>query len=495
MKVGVQTYIITIAMPNYVNNILEILGMHGFEAYIVGGCVRDSLLGLKPKDWDIASNARTTQIQQIFNNEANFDIIPIGLKYGTLGIKDKKINKIIEITTYRTDGVYKDGRRPESIQFITNIQDDLSRRDFTINALACKKIKNNNKAQTPQILTTPINNKLELNHNKPNNIDSIDTYHMQLVDYHNGLKHIKMRNIVCVGNAEQRFLEDSLRIIRAIRFCAVLPFNFTLDNKTKHALHKLTNRLNCISKERIQNEFAKLLCGQYTYNVLPIYKHTIFFIMPILKYLTKEQLQYNYKAISLAPKNIIIRLVLLCCPISYKNSICNNKIDDYLMQYEETCKKLHFNNKTIKNSLTLLKLICSYTLLTSSNSKITLKQLLLKHDIKIVWQLINIYVILQKTEDFLNNKDYVKYNTTILCNLTHNLIAIILNNECYKLSQLAINGNIIQDIAKSMYISLHGEQIGKLLENLLQDVIEEKILNDTSTLTIEAKKYINKLYK
>lgn len=484
-----QTYIIAMSIPNYVQNILDILELHGFEAYIVGGCVRDSLLGLKPKDWDITSNAKPTQIQQIFNNakyKEHFNILPIGLKYGTLGIINKKTKQVVEITTYRTDGIYKDGRHPDSIHFATTIKDDLSRRDFTINALACKQIKKEYKKT--QILPTPT---IPMHYI----IDSTKTCYMQLVDYYNGLMHLKMRNIECVGQAEQRFLEDSLRIIRAIRFSAVLPFEFTLNNETKQALNTLTKRLNYIAKERIQIEFSKLLCGQYAHNVLPIYQNTILFIMPILKHLTQEQLQYNYKAISLAPKNIIFRLVLLCCPIPYTKSICDN-IDDYLIQYKAILKCLRFDNKTIQTSLIILKLTCNGTLLILNNSKIELKYLLLQYDIQIVCQLINLYAILQKTYESIScgNKDSIN-NTTKIYNLTYNLTTIIINNECYKLSQLEINGNILQDVAKSMDIQLQGRQIGTLLKKILKDVIEEKIPNNKSTLIEKSKNYIINHYK
>lgn len=498
MQEGLQTYIIAISMPDCVQNILEILELHGFEAYIVGGCVRDSLLGLKPKDWDITSNAKPTQIQQIFSNTANkvnFDIFPIGLKYGTLGIKDKATKQIVEITTYRTDGIYKDGRRPESIQFAKTIKDDLSRRDFTINALACRIIKKDDKKmQALQMPTIPINHALESNL-KTHNIDSIKTCDMQLVDYYNGLTHLKMRIIACVGKAEQRFLEDSLRIMRAIRFSAVLPFEFKIHNETKKALQALTEKLDCIARERIQDEFAKLLCGKYAHNALTIYQNTILFIMPILKHLTKKQLEHNYKAISLAPKNVILRLVLLCCPIPYTKSTNEKNIDNYLMRYKATCQYLHFDNKTIQTSLTLLQLICNGELLKTDNSKIALKYLLSKYDIQIVWQLVFLYAILQKTNNFISdsNKDSMESSITKIHNLTNDLTAIILNNECYKLSQLAINGNILQDLAKSMGISLQGRQIGTLLKKLLKDVIEEKIPNDTHILITESKEYIRNI--
>ena len=140
-------------IPNYVIDILKILESHGFEAYIVGGCVRDSLLGLSPKDWDITSNAEPMQTQQIFDlYDKDFEVIPIGLKYGTLGIRDRKTGNLVEITTYRFEGEYKDGRRPECIQFAKTLQEDLSRRDFSINALACRMLYKDIKTEEHVIL-------------------------------------------------------------------------------------------------------------------------------------------------------------------------------------------------------------------------------------------------------------------------------------------------------------------------------------------------------
>lgn len=508
MQDKLYSSIIVMQIPNYVQNILDILEEYGFEAYIVGGCVRDSLLGLKPKDWDITSNATPTQIQHIFNNATNkmhFCIISIGLAYGTLGIIHRNSKKIVEITTYRTDGTYRDGRRPDFIQFATTIKEDLSRRDFTINALACKKIKK--EALSSEIIRNliPFSHKdLDLNFSTQFKLSSNNSCFMQLIDYHNGILHLQTHSIVCVGEAEQRFLEDSLRIMRAIRFSAVLPFAFTLHSETKEALHKFTKRLNCIAKERIRIELTKLLCGQYAYKTLPIYQDIILFILPILKHLTQKQLQYNYKSISFAPKNAILNLVLLCCPMPYAKNIYKNQssINNYIQQYQYICKQLRFDNKSIQLGSTLLKLICNKTILTTNNSKIALKHLLSKYDIQIVWQLMAIYTILQKTHEVFvtetmdNDKNsviYTPYTTIKLHELTHNLISIISRKECYKLSQLAINGNILQNIAKSMEISLQGKHIGMLLSNLLQDVIENKIPNEISTLTVQAKNYIIKL--
>lgn len=125
-------------IPQGLKNIVDIIESNGFEAFIVGGCVRDSLLGLKPKDWDITTNATPTQVRDIFKKHKKFSVIDIGEEHGTLGLFEHKTRMLFEITTYRLDGKYNDFRRPSSISFGHSLKADLSRRDFTINALACK---------------------------------------------------------------------------------------------------------------------------------------------------------------------------------------------------------------------------------------------------------------------------------------------------------------------------------------------------------------------
>ena len=543
-------------IPNYVIDILKILESHGFEAYVVGGCVRDSLLGLSPKDWDITSNAEPMQTQQLFSLYAeSFEVIPVGLKYGTLGIRDKKMGNLVEITTYRFESEYKDGRRPECIQFAKTLQEDLSRRDFSINALACKMLHKDIKTEEHVILwadaglrvqnsknlessdchikqseiSNTLESKMDFSTTTQNdkNLDSIkfaplhpapthlvenldsknsathSSINMQLFDYHNGIKHLCERKIACVGNAQERFLEDSLRIMRAIRFASVLPFSFQLSSQTKEAVFLLTQKLSLIANERIQIEFTKLLCGQYAHRILSIYKSVFFFILPPLKILNAMQSNHNFEALSIAPKNIILRLSLLFCPLPYAKDIYKNreKLQKYLCDYQAICKQLHFDNKTIQRSQTLLQLLCNTEIFTAQNSKIALKYLLSQHDIEIISQLILLYVVLQKTHEALgesNLKDSIlqempPYSKEQLYAITKDLNEIIINKECYKLSQLSINGIALQDIAKSMGITLQGKQIGILLTKLLHAVIEEEIPNTFHSLESRARFYIARL--
>lgn len=206
-----------IQMPQEVDSILKIINKSSYESFIVGGCVRDSLLGRAPKDWDITTNAKPDVIVEIFESKG-YKVIPTGLKHGTVTLVEN--GEHYEVTTYRIDGLYEDNRRPSSVKFTSNIQEDLSRRDFTINAMAY------------------------------NHTDG-------LVDYFNGHSDLQNKVIRCVGDPNSRFQEDALRMMRAIRFTAQLGFH--LETATKNAILVNSYLLENISKERIREEFSKII--------------------------------------------------------------------------------------------------------------------------------------------------------------------------------------------------------------------------------------------
>jgi len=202
-------------MPKGANEIIQKLQTAGFDAYIVGGCVRDALLGKTPKDWDITTPATPPEISAIFADQKQIDI---GSHHGTIAVKS--FDEYYEITTFRVDGHYTDGRRPDDVSFTRSLTEDLRRRDFTINAMAY-----NNQSG--------------------------------LVDPFGGEADLCARLIKCVGDAKTRFAEDYLRIIRAYRFAAVL--NFDLEEKTRIAAIEGRQNLEKIARERVQTEMAKLL--------------------------------------------------------------------------------------------------------------------------------------------------------------------------------------------------------------------------------------------
>ena len=226
-------------IPVQVSEALKILSSNGFEGWIVGGCVRDFLMGREPADFDITTSATPSETIEAFKG---YRIIETGLKHGTVTIIVGGMS--LEITTFRIDGEYFDGRHPSEVKYTRNLKDDLSRRDFTMNAIA---------------------------YNEEHG----------LYDIFGGQKDIENKKIVCVGEAEKRFSEDALRIMRAIRFSSQLGFE--IEEKTAEQVHRLKHTLKKISAERIRVELDKLLCGQFPHKVLMEYSDVITEVIPELK--------------------------------------------------------------------------------------------------------------------------------------------------------------------------------------------------------------------
>lgn len=241
-------------IPSEVKNILTKLQTAGFEAYAVGGCVRDLLLGRKPKDWDICTNALPEQIQQIFP-ESFYEN-----KFGTVTVKqtseDESLEQI-EVTTYRVDEAYSDKRHPDAVRFTPNLQEDLARRDFTINALALMTTD-----YGPQ--TTAKTNKTDVAKKHQAVVGS----RWSIVDPFGGQEDLENGIIRAVGEAEERFSEDALRMLRAVRFAVELVSpssvkqSFSIEGKTKEAIKRNTNWLKAIAKERVRDELVKIMMSE-----------------------------------------------------------------------------------------------------------------------------------------------------------------------------------------------------------------------------------------
>ena len=226
----------TILLPDDVKYIIDTFYNAGYKAYAVGGCVRDSLMGNQPNDWDICTNALPDEVKQIF---ISHNIIDTGLKHGTVTLL---INNIpYEITTFRKESTYSDNRRPDSVEFVSSLKEDLSRRDFTVNAIA-------------------------YNH------------YEGIIDYFSGQKDLQRGIIQTVGNADTRFNEDALRILRGIRFASTL--GFTLEDKTKESIHSNKSLLENIAVERIWIEFKKLIVGKNAVQILREFPDVIAVFIP-----------------------------------------------------------------------------------------------------------------------------------------------------------------------------------------------------------------------
>lgn len=213
-------------IPGNVERIIRTLNDHGYEAYAVGGCVRDTLLDRKPGDWDITTSARPQEVKELFRRT-----IDTGIQHGTVTVMMDRTG--YEVTTYRIDGEYEDGRHPKQVEFTSSLIEDLKRRDFTINAMAY-------------------------------------SHETGIVDEFGGVEDLNAKTIRCVGDPMERFTEDALRILRAIRFSAQL--DFTIEEQTWNAIRVIAPNIAKVSKERIQVELTKLLLSDHPEKIREVYE-------------------------------------------------------------------------------------------------------------------------------------------------------------------------------------------------------------------------------
>lgn len=437
-----------IIFPNQVTTAINTLESAGFEAYIVGGCVRDSIIGTPPPDWDITTSALPHQILSAFDN---FKTIETGIKHGTITVIIDSMP--LEITTFRVDGDYIDNRHPEKVEFCKSLKEDLSRRDFTMNAIA-------------------YNNRCGL------------------IDPFNGKKDIENKIIRCVGDPDLRFCEDALRILRAVRFLSVLGFE--LEQKTCDSVHKNAHLLQNISSQRIACELFKTLCGDNVFEVLMTYRDVFAKIIPEIepmfdfeqhnKHHIFDVWEHTAFAISRAKKDPVIRLALLLHDIGKPH--CFTKGDDGVGHFYghanisvDLSKKILDDLKLsndIKN--TVLTLVKYHDYPITPNKKIVKKRLA-----KFSLPILNLLLEVKLADSLAQNPEFSSFSQNYL--KIHSIIDEILKNEeCFCIKDLAINGNDLINIGIPK-----GKQVGKILNTLLADVIEGNLKNDKNVLIEKAK--------
>lgn len=409
---------IQINMPKEVKRALGILNKNGYEAYVVGGCVRDSLLGVVPHDWDITTSAKPEEIISCF---IDYRTINTGLKHGTVTVLIDGVQ--IEVTTYRIDGKYTDNRRPDNVEFTDDVYHDLKRRDFTINALAY-----NDKG---------------------------------IVDLFEGIADLQNKVVRCVGNPDERFNEDGLRILRALRFASVL--NFSIDDKTSESIHKNRNLLKNISRERITAELNKLINGNNFLNILSNYRDVAEVIIPEIQKYTQTQWDHALKSMCFAD-NQTVKLALL---LLYTNDVV------------QILKELKYDNVTINTA----GLLSSNVNEMIAADRIKLKKQLNKYGYNNLSLLLN-----YKAADAL--ADNIANEIIIIKNSKKIIDEIIESNEAYDLKSLSING---EDLKKEGFKK--GIEIGELLNSVLSLVIEEKLENKKDALLDYVRKHKNRLLK
>lgn len=422
--------------------ILDVLEKSGHEAYFVGGCVRDSVTGREFHDIDITTDALPDEMLKIFSG---FTTVPTGIKHGTVTVICD--GTPFEITTYRIDGEYSDSRRPDSVEFTRNLADDLSRRDFTVNAMAMDSEGN-------------------------------------IVDLFGGAEDIRNKTIRCVGSPEKRFEEDALRIMRAVRFSAQLGFE--IEEKTAEAVHAMKNRLENISKERIREELDKIICGKNCVDVLMKYSDVITTVIPEFSdcigfdqhspYHKYTVWEHTVRAVSLAPpENLKLRRALFFHDIA--KPMCAEFDGNGRGHFRHHAEK---GAETARRIMKRLRYDCNsadyaVTLISHHSDKI-----ITKTDVKKMMSVIGDSLFFELMEmkkcDNSAKNDFVLEENRLFDELISEGKKIIGNNECRHLHDLDVNGN---DLIK---IGMHGAEIGKTLDRLLNLVIEGKLPNEHDIL-------------
>ena len=436
---GKERISMEINVPDFAVTAIRLLEQGGYEAYCVGGCVRDSLIGKKPYDWDICTNALPSQLKQVF---CDYYTIETGLKHGTLTVIIDK--NPVEITTFRSDGSYADHRRPDKVEFISDLKGDLERRDFTINAV-CYNPKRG------------------------------------LIDIFGGEADLKNKIIRCVGNPAARFEEDALRILRAIRFSSVLGFG--LEGDTTRAVFSQKELLRYISPERIFSELKKLVCGKNADEVLLEYGEIIAVfipeIIPCFKFPQNnphhclDVWEHICKSVGLCRPQAEIRLAMLLHDIGKpmmattdENGINHFKKHQYAgaEMAVEILRRLRCDNDTIKY---VHDLICEH------DNRIPVERTAVKRFIsRYDYDFFMDYLEVRRADTYAQSDYKREEKLKALDQLAIIAIELEEQNACLKISDLKADGNDM------MALGLSGKEIGDALKRVLEAVISEEINND-----------------
>ncbi|EIW6615363.1 CCA tRNA nucleotidyltransferase [Clostridium perfringens] len=416
-------------LPNNVQYILEKFNSNGFEAFIVGGCVRDSLLNKKPQDYDITTNAFPEKIEELFDKT-----IPTGIKHGTVTVLIDK--NPYEVTTYRVDGEYLNNRKPKDVKFVSNIEEDLSRRDFTINAMAYSP-------------------------------------YLGFKDCFNGKEDLKNKLIRCVGDPDKRFSEDALRMLRAIRFSCQL--NFKIEKLTAESIRKNFKLIKNISMERIQSEFTKIILSNDPDRGLMLLRKLGFsdFLIEEFKslklincYDVYDDIHDTYGLINSLPKKLHVRLAGLF----YKVFNSENAVE----KCRTILKKLKYDNNTINDTCNLVENI------NNISCNMTRKKLkLLINSVGTE----NIFDLLDLQKSYLSYMD--EYDTECIDILKNRVSDILASKEPIFIKDLAITGN---DLITELNFK-PGKNIGVILNFLLENVMQTPELNNKEDLLNLSKQF------
>lgn len=444
-----------ITMPAYVREIIDRLNSRGFSAYAVGGAVRDCALGLSPDDWDVASSALPEEIESTFSD---FRVIETGIKHGTVSVVTG--GNTVEITTFRKESGYSDNRHPDAVEFVGDIAEDLRRRDFTVNSLAY------------------------------NEKDG-------LIDLYGGLSDIQNKIVRAVGNPEERFSEDSLRILRAVRFSSKL--GFSIEKQTLAAAEKLKSRLKNVSAERIFSELVKTLCGNDVFKALMNYREIIAEIVPEIRpcfdfdqhskwhlYDVYEHIVRSVAAIAPEPA---LRMAMFLHDIAKPAVFFMRDGEGHFYGHADLSAKIA--------ERILLRLKASNSLrervvfLVKNHdrpfpeSEVKIKKMLRDFGAECFFSLVEV----KKADNTAQGTDIALAESEKTENTKKTAEKIIESGECFSLKQMKISGKELSDIG------FKGKSVGEELEKLLDMCIVSPELNDENKLVGLAEKHMEKINK
>ena len=445
--------VIKIEMPKHVREIIETLEGAGFEAFAVGGCVRDAVLGRVPADWDITTSAMPEDVKGLFSRT-----IDTGIQHGTVTVMKEHIG--YEVTTYRIDGEYEDARHPKEVSFTSNLVEDLKRRDFTINAMAY-----NDRAG--------------------------------IVDEFDGIGDLEKGVIRCVGNAIDRFSEDALRMLRAVRFSAQL--GFSIDEDTKEAIKVLAPNLEKISAERIQVELVKLLTSDHPDYLRAAYETGITAVVlpefdACMKCEEKDALyegsvgEHTLKSLLEVPKDKVLRLTMLFH--DFGKPMTYSKTEDGVTRFfghpdissemsREIMRRLKFDNDTTDK----VKKLTAVHDLFIKNAPNRIRRAMSK----VTKELFPYFLAVRKANILSWKMEAQEKALEELQELEHIYHGILERGECVCIKELAVDGKDL--IAAGVK---QGKMIGDILSDLLEIVLEEPEKNRNEILIPYVKEnYLN----
>lgn len=430
-------------LPKEIAGVLNRLNECGFEAYLVGGAVRDRIMGRECHDYDVTTSALPKQIEKAFED---CRVIETGIKHGTVTVQAGDYD--VEITTYRCDGAYSDGRRPDSVRFTSSLEEDLKRRDFTVNAIAYNEKEG-------------------------------------FKDFFGGMNDINNGVIRCVGNARERFCEDKLRILRAVRFSSCLCFE--IEENTKKAVHEMCGQIDCVSRERVLVELLKLLCGENAFECLDGYRDVIFEIIPELRVENGFDqnnpnhcftlYEHTINCVKNTPRVPQVRLAALLHDIGKPEAKTTDEygVSHYKGHPDISEKKARGILKRLKASGELtssVSTLVKYHDVRFECDKKMIRRFLGKLGKSAFFELADLQLadVLSQSPEYSFRKEKlecVRELATEICK----------NDEALCVADLKINGNDVMRVC-----GVTGKAVGEILKNTLDDVVDEKLDNEREVL-------------